>query len=307
MKKIKLFIIVIVMLFLTGCTRNYDLEPIYNHENKSISITGKIFNNVALVTSRNGIGNNTSFRFRTTNNQYLIKSDECENVHFRKMTSGHNASITDNFEIILKRDFTIRKNGKCDVIKFNNVKFMNCYTTEKPFRKIFAMTSEVDSSQGYGDVKSSILDNKCFLTMKNHYINLAQKDNTDIINYSHIIVNGNPVKTKEKIFIPNIEDSDSFSNRIYDGKYEGIFNDKGIEDNCAQHGRIFLKIKNNSYYGKINLKEENVEIHGNVINNTLNGNLKNGTFSGRIKMDSTAITGNYFLGSCYGSFILNKI
>jgi hypothetical protein len=182
MKKSVLLLASVVGILLNGCAGNYNIEPQFNQEEKTLTIAGKDFHGAKIVLSRDPLVD-TSSRFNKKIRKYLLKNDECNSVFYEEISAGRKAYLWGNFEDFLTENFINKENGICDVTKYSNVRFFNCYTEAGVYKTGNFISTRVSNAYGYTKISDLALDRKCFYSIKEYFDELAKKEKIEKVEY----------------------------------------------------------------------------------------------------------------------------
>jgi len=178
---IKMFMFIVLTIFISACTPTYNIEPKYNLEKDQIKIDTLEFNNITenFDKSKNTISEGNFLRKRKS---YFTNDTECKSLTYSSIQAGHRSYIGSDLEIDL-RELSKTKQIKCTINKISNIKFTQC-KINNDFNRYFISTSVVSEYGGFSKSESLSTHKNCFYKLKEHFTNKSLKDDVKIKIYS---------------------------------------------------------------------------------------------------------------------------
>lgn len=175
MKKLSLLFLISLIFLFSGCTPNYNIEPKFNENKKTLTINNTVFQDSSIDSK---ITNGTSFRgdIRSKIINYKLYNQECKRIQYRNLKVGDKTYMAVSEK---DRIFDYYDKGTCYVTTISNLNFLSCQNTI--FSEIFFyITSDVRNQYGYDRTKMLELNGDCYKKIKKDTLSIAHKDGVKI-------------------------------------------------------------------------------------------------------------------------------
>lgn len=168
-------------LFFTGCLSTYDAKPSYDAQNKTVSI-----DTLVLDEARESVNaTNNDFGGAIEGKSYLLNNKNCNFLKYQEGSTRTNYTYQFNFDDILYRAVVQEEKSDCLVNKISNLRFYTC--EEKKNKNTYLITNSEnadDIEYGYNFISLMELDEKCFLTVYDHFYKKSKENNDKPESYS---------------------------------------------------------------------------------------------------------------------------
>lgn len=173
----------VISIVFVGCTTTYDMEPQYNKEKSTLSIDNVILDSVKekKANIKDYIPNEN---IKTVKSTYITESYSCKNIYYKNISTSHNTFLGNNFEDDYKSHFVDKFNGRCDITKIANLRFVNC---KLPTLHVYSLSSSIFNSEyrGYSNISELRMNKQSYNKLLSHYERKAELDKVEINIYEY--------------------------------------------------------------------------------------------------------------------------
>ena len=185
MKKQIISILGISVLF-SGCAMPYNIEPYYNNTHNVVTIDTLKFKNARESKLFNPYVGGYIGTWTLNDKAYGIQNNnQCKNILYKTMKAGHRAYISSNTDDSMRSAYKKGYITNPEVTKINNLKFYK-FNIKIKKKEFYSIGTDTKNNHGYDSVTFVKVDKSCFYTLKNHFIQKANKDKVIIENYNLI-------------------------------------------------------------------------------------------------------------------------